>query len=536
MKLDDIWKLSSDLLNGWSNGRLKRNIKKLATIAYDKSKKVTELEDKVGRLEDEINRLKNEKAKPKIPQANSNKDLNPKPKKGHKKKKKKDNLKIDEQVRCSVDKDDLPSDAKKIGSREIVVQEIVLKRKNIKFIIERFYSKSLGKVIEGKVPDAFKGSEFGPVLRSHVQYLFYQCRVPHNKIKTILDDVFGTDVSKGSICSILNNPQEGFKDDLQSVRKSALKKDTKLYLDDTGARVNGINAYTYGVSNDYFTQYVTDFEKNRWSAAGALLGGVQSFFFDREAMTFIANKLRRPKLYNVVHTVRKKLLSREELENKLNEVNFKVSKDELDTVRTAGALGALRNCQNGPPIRFLVSDDGTNFNDLHKNHQLCWVHEYRKFKKLKLSHPLEIERLEALLDELKEFYKLMKSYKNNPSKEQREFIRERFDEITDQRTMFIDIDKQLDRMKKNKKRLLLFLTYPQLPLHSNMVERDLRERVIKRKISLQNRSMSGVMAWDLMLSLASTCRKLGLSFWRYLEDRNSKREEIPYLGRLVNQM
>ena len=130
----------------------------------------------------------------------------------------------------------------------------------------------------------------------------------------------------------------------------------------------------------------------------------------------------------------------------------------------------------------------------------------------------------------------MKSYKNNPSKEQREFIRERFDEITDQRTMFIDIDKQLDRMKKNKKRLLLFLTYPQLPLHSNMVERDLRERVIKRKISLQNRSMSGVMAWDLMLSLASTCRKLGLSFWRYLEDRNSKREEIPYLGRLVNQM
>jgi hypothetical protein len=57
--------------------------------------------------------------------------------------------------------------------------------------------------------------------------------------------------------------------------------------------------------------------------------------------------------------------------------------------------------------------------------------------------------------------------------------------------------------------------------------------VIKRKISLQNRSIQGGQAWDLMLSLASTCRKLDLSFWRYLEDRISGRESIPYLGKLV---
>ena len=536
MKLEDIWKLSSDLLNGWSNGRLKRNIKKLAEVALDKSKENIELQEKIGQLQDEINRLKGEKAKPKIPKANSNKDLNPKPKKSHKKKNKKANLEIDEQVDCAVDKEELPSDAKRIGSREIVIQEIILKRRNIKFIIERFFSKELGKVIEGNVPESFKGSEFGPQLRSYVQYLYYQCRVPHEKIITTLKDVFGSDISKGTICTILNSPNQEFKDDLESARKGALKKDSKLYLDDTGARIDGVNANTYGVSNDYFTQYTTGFEKNRWSAVGALLGGVQSFFFDREAMTFIANKIRRPKLYNVVHKIRKKHLSRDDLEERLKEVDFNVSKDELDTVRTAGALGALRNCQNGPPIRFLVSDDGTNFNDLHRNHQLCWVHEYRKFKKLKLSHPVEIQSMEELLDDLKDYYRFMKNYKNSPSKEGREFIRKRFDEIVNQRTMFKDIDDQLGRMKKNKKRLLLFLTYPQLPLHSNMIERDLRERVIKRKISLQNRSMSGVRAWDLMMSLASTCRKLGLSFWRYLEDRNSKREEIPYLGRLVNQM
>lgn len=69
-----------------------------------------------------------------------------------------------------------------------------------------------------------------------------------------------------------------------------------------------------------------------------------------------------------------------------------------------------------------------------------------------------------------------------------------------------------------------------------MIEIDLRERVIKRNISLQNRSLEGVKAWDLMLSLVSTCRKIQLSFWRYLEDRISKREAIPYLGKVLSSL
>jgi hypothetical protein len=66
-----------------------------------------------------------------------------------------------------------------------------------------------------------------------------------------------------------------------------------------------------------------------------------------------------------------------------------------------------------------------------------------------------------------------------------------------------------------------------------MAETDTRERVIKRKISLQNRSKKGMKAWDLMLSLASTCRKIKMSFWRYLEDRQSKKENIPFLGKVL---
>jgi hypothetical protein len=98
------------------------------------------------------------------------------------------------------------------------------------------------------------------------------------------------------------------------------------------------------------------------------------------------------------------------------------------------------------------------------------------------------------------------------------------------------LDEQLLRTRDNKKSLLLFLKYPQLPLHNNQAEIDIRERVVKRKITLQNRPLDGMKAWDLMLSLASTCRKIDLSFWRYFEDRISMREAIPYLGKVINSL
>ena len=45
-------------------------------------------------------------------------------------------------------------------------------------------------------------------------------------------------------------------------------------------------------------------------------------------------------------------------------------------------------------------------------------------------------------------------------------------------------------------------------------QQPIREKVIKQKISLFNQSWEGVRAWDLMLSLAGTCKKNGVSFFQ----------------------
>ena len=533
MALDDLKKLTSGFIKGWKKGKLKETLKETAELAIEEKIKNAELEEKLAGLQDEIRRLKGEKKKPKIKPANTS-DLNPAPKKSRSKKDKKKNIEIDEEIEVDVDKELLPKDAKFVGTRDVVIQEMIIKRRNLKFVIKRYYSKSLGQVFEGQVPQEFKGREFGPQLISFILYQYYKNRVPHKKIIAMLSD-WGIEISAGTVCSILNDLKEDFSIDIKSARSAALKKDSTLHIDDTGAKLNGQRCYTFGVSNKYFTQYDTRLEKNRWAAVGSLLGGEQRFLINQEAISFIAKKLKRPKVTVFFSGMKsKKPFDREHLEKVFEDDLFgDVTKKQRDIVRTAFAISALRANKLGPPIRFLVSDDGTNFVDLIKNHQLCWVHEIRKYKLSEVFKKIEFETLDKLVLEWQAFYKRMKFYKNNVSATLRIKIRSEFDRITSKKTGVKVLDEQLQRTRKKIKKLLLFLKYPQLPLHNNLSENDLRERVIKRKVSLQNRSMQGMKAWDLMLSLSSTCRKINLSFWRYLEDRISSREVIPYLGKLV---
>ena len=265
------------------------------------------------------------------------------------------------------------------------------------------------------------------------------------------------------------------------------------------------------------------------------MGGEQKFTIDNEAVNFIAKKLKRPHITVFLKSKSSnKVYTRKELEELFRNNIFKdVTKKQRDIIRTGCALSALHSKAVGPPIRFLISDDGTNFIDLIKNHQLCWVHEIRRYKLADIFKRHNILIMEEVIAKWRGFYGEVKKFLNNPTRELRNKIRNEFDRIVSEKTMVNLIDDMLERTKKRRGKLLLFLKYPQLSVHNNLCEQDLRERVIKRKISLQNRSQEGLRAWDVMLSLMSTCRKNNLSFWRYLEDRISKREAIPPLGKFI---
>ena len=85
--------------------------------------------------------------------------------------------------------------------------------------------------------------------------------------------------------------------------------------------------------------------------------------------------------------------------------------------------------------------------------------------------------------------------------------------------------------------LLRVLDRPEIPLHTNGSENDIRAQVTRRKVSGGTRSDTGRDCRDAFLGLAKTCAKLGLSFWDYLGARLGipGKAAIPYLPDLVRE-
>jgi hypothetical protein len=104
------------------------------------------------------------------------------------------------------------------------------------------------------------------------------------------------------------------------------------------------------------------------------------------------------------------------------------------------------------------------------------------------------------------------------------------------RTGFTTLDRLLARLYANKTELLTVLDRPEIPLHTNGSENDIRSQVTRRKISGGTRSDAGRDCRDAFLGLAKTCAKLRISFWDYLGDRLNiaGSAHIPYLPELVS--
>ncbi len=110
-----------------------------------------------------------------------------------------------------------------------------------------------------------------------------------------------------------------------------------------------------------------------------------------------------------------------------------------------------------------------------------------------------------------------------------------FDELVTDRTDYPSIDGVLKGMAADRAKLLLVLQRPEVPLHNNLSEGHIRDYVKKRKISGSTRSDSGRRARDTFASLKKTCRRLGVNFWEYLQDRVRGLSKVPRLADLIRQ-
>lgn len=185
--------------------------------------------------------------------------------------------------------------------------------------------------------------------------------------------------------------------------------------------------------------------------------------------------------------------------------------------------------------KIMISDDARQYLNLTMTQALCWIHEIRHYRKLNPFLDCHRDMLHNFLTEIWAYYFTLWEHKKSPGKWKKEFLGAWFDKIFSRKTGYGELDERIALTREKKDRLLTVLDHPHVPLHNNDAELPVREPVIKRNISYGTRSEAGLKSWENMLSISDTCRKLGVSFYAYLNDRFSGRNEIPRLATIIAQ-
>lgn len=487
--------------------------------------------EEIQKLKDEINRLKNHPRKPKIrPSCLEKKDkAKSKGKRpGSAKKSKTAQLTIhDEQ---EIEPDDIPAGSMFIAYRDFVVQDIKIEACNTRYRL-KVYETPDGNHIVGKLPEDLNGKHFGPALIQFVLYQYYHCHVTQPLLLEQLHEM-GIDISSGYLNHLLIEGKDGFHQEKDEILSAGLQVSSYINVDDTGARHKGENGYCTYIGNEMFSWFESTASKSRINFLKCMQAGRSDFYLNMDALTYMQiNKLPQKKLQSIIDHFGDMFPSQELWDAFLTHND--IVDDRHRKIATEGALiGSIVDCGISDNL-VIVSDDAGQFNVLC--HALCWVHSVRLIEKIVPYTDQARDDLENVKDQLWNLYKDLKSYKLNPDSEAKQALEEVFDKIFTTKTASATLNEALKRIHKNKDELLLVLKRPDIPLHNNSAENAIREYVKRRKISGSTRSELGRRARDTFTSLKKTCRKLGISFWDYLEDRIKNIGVYPLLSSLIEQ-
>jgi hypothetical protein len=489
--------------------------------------------ERIEQLEDEIARLKGLKARPRI--APSTLETSPRPPRdpdakrpGSAKRSKTAELTITtEKVIRLIDK---PPGSIFKGYEDFVVQDLELKPCVTRYRRERWLTPDGQSVVAPLPADVLPGSHFGPDLICYILHQYHNQHVTQPLLLEQLHQV-GIDISAGELSRILTEGKDAFHQEKAELLPTALAVSTYVQVDDTGARHQGHNGSCTHIGNELFAFFASTESKSRLNFLEILRRPHADYLINKQSVTYwqrqklpaeVIHKLRRgPKAFADMASWRERL-------RKLG-----IIRPRHVQIATEGAvLGSL--IAHGVSPELVVLSDGAEQYDILV-HAACWLHAERPLARLIPYSDEHRAAIAKVRSQIWELYQDLKGYRQRPEPSRRLDLETRFDALCTQRTGFPSIDSVLDHMRVHRAALLLVLDRPQVPLHNNLSEGHLRDYVKKRKISGSTRSDLGRQARDTFASLKKTCRRLGVNFWDYLQDRVRGTGQIPRLVDLIRQ-
>jgi Transposase IS66 family len=335
---------------------------------------------------------------------------------------------------------------------------------------------------------------------------------------------------------LLNEGQESFLNEANEVLRAGLESAAWITVDDTGARHKAKNGFCTQIGNSHFTWFGTAASKNRANFLGLLRAGHGDYVVNAEAVAYMRQRNLAVHVIARLTEHRDRHFPDQEAWTahlkKLGITELKVSPDPVE-IATEGALWGSIKAHGLLPETVIVSDDAGQFNV--GEHGLCWVHAERLVHKLDTFTDENRKAQRHIRSLIWRFYRDLKAYKLAPSTKRKAALSARFDRIFKRPTGFVILDRLLKRLYANKAELLKVLDHPEIPLHTNGSENDIRCQVTKRKVSGGTRSDLGRNCRDGFLGLFKTCKKLGITFWDYLGSRlgTAGAPDIPRLAEIV---
>jgi hypothetical protein len=478
---------------------------------------VAELKALVLLQRDEISRLKGHPVRPKIKPSGMEKGTAPKSGSKAGKSRRRGKVRPGAAKEIEVLRVAHPPGSEFKGYEPYDIQDLTISARAIHYRRERWLTPS-GETIVAPLPEGIRG-HFGPELRRFILMQYHEGQVTIERLVTQLQAI-GVSVSKRQLVRLLIERQDEFLAENTDVLRAGLETADWITVDDTGARHKASNAICTQIGNDNFTWFGTTGSKSRLNFLGLLRAGHTDYVINDAALDYMRDHhLAGSLVQKLAAHERRSFADEADWMRHLEHLGLTALKVAPNPVRiaTEGALWGAVNAHGFLCDAVIVSDDAGQFNV--GNHALCWVHAERLVHKLQPVTDQQRNAQQLTRGLIWWFYADLKAYKLDPTSRRRSELRARFDRIFQRNTGFVELDRLLQRLHANKVELLKALDHPDIPLHTNGSENDIRCHVTKRAVSGGTRCDIGRDCRDAFLGLGKTCRKLGIGFWDYLGNR-----------------
>lgn len=411
----------------------------------------------------------------------------------------------------------IPPGSRFKGYESFTVQDIKIEASVVCYRRERWLTPD-GRTVVAPLPPGI-GDHFGPELKRFILAQYYQGQTTVPRLVALLE-MLGLDISKRQVVRILTEAKGAFVTEARDVLRAGLAHAPWISVDDTGARHKGENGVCTQIGNDAFTFFATTGSKSRANFLDLLRAGYDDYVLNDAAFAYMRGR-------NLAAAVIAKLASHPQ-RCFADDTAWKAHLDGLEIfqsrrpfdpamIATEGAVWGAVMAHGFIDGTVILSDDAQQFNV--GTHALCWVHAERLVHKLDTFTAAARSAKEDIRALIWALYADLKAYRAAPDPGRKIELDHRFNQIFTRQTGFVTLDRLLARLFANKHELLRVLDRPEVPLHTNGSENDIRCHVTRRKLSGTTRSDNGRECRDAFLGIMKTCSKLGISFWQFLGTR-----------------